>query len=421
MRILFIHQNFPGQFKHLAPALAAQGHQVLSLTLKKNLPKQWQGVRIETYSTTRGSTANIHPWLADLETKVIRGEACFRAAQTLKREGYTPDVIVAHPGWGESLFLKQLWPQARLGIYCEFFYQEEGADTGFDPEFPESDDAYACRLRIKNINSVQHFDMADAGISPTEWQASTFPEFFREKISVIHDGIDTDLLRPNSSANLGLNTRGGERVQLSKQQEVITFVNRNLEPYRGYHTFMRALPGLLQRRPQARVIIVGGSERSYGARPDPERHGASTWKEVYLREARPRISDADWERVHFVGKLPYEHFIQLLQLSTVHVYLTYPFVLSWSLLEAMSVGCAIAASDTQPLREAITHGVTGRLFDFFDPEALTEQVASLLEDPAERQRLGQNAREFARAHYDLKTICLPRQLDWIARLAAGHH
>lgn len=226
---------------------------------------------------------------------------------------------------------------------------------------------------------------------------------------MVHDGIDTAALAPNPNVSLTLN----DNITLTKANEVITFVNRNLEPYRGYHIFMRALPEILKRRPNARVLIVGGDDVSYGARPEGERK----WKDIFASEVRPQISDADWARVHFLGHIPYQHFIPLLQLSTVHVYLTYPFVLSWSLLEAMSIGCAIVAGDTQPLREAIRHDDTGRLVDFFDIPGLAREVCALLDDPAARARLGANARTFAQANYDLKTVCLPRQLQWVERLA----
>lgn len=411
MNILFIHQHFPGQFKFLAPALVRQGHDVRAMPLSKGEPAVWQGVRLFPYRPSRGSTQDIHPWVADFETKAIRGEACFRAALAMKEAGYTPDVIIAHPSWGESLFLKDVWPRARLGIYCEFFYHDQGADVGFDREFDQPNESTASRLRLKNLTPLLHFDLADAGISPTEWQASTFPPQFRDKISVIHDGIDTDQVAPNPKVKLGL----PDRTVLTRDDEVITFVNRNLEPYRGYHVFMRALPALLRERPKARVLIVGGDGVSYGARAP----AGKTWKEIFIDEVRPDISDADWARVYFLGHVPYDKFIPLLQLSTVHVYLTYPFVLSWSLLEAMSAGCAIVASDTAPLREAITQGETGRLVDFFDREALVRQVVALLADPNERQRLGANARAFARERYDLKTICLPQQLRWVEALAAG--
>lgn len=415
MNILFIHQNFPGQFKFLAPALAQQGHKVVAMTMRKTEAKDWQGVQLVTYTASRGSTAKVHPWLSDFETKTIRGEACFRAALKLKEAGFTPDVIIAHPGWGESLFIKEVWPLAKLGMYCEFFYQLHGADVGFDPEFANHDLADACRLRLKNLNNLLHFEVADAGISPTHWQASTFPEPFRSKITVVHDGIDTEAVAPNPRIKLTLN----QNLALTKQDEVITFVNRNLEPYRGYHVFMRALPEILKRRPQVRVLIVGGDDVSYGSRPTLQQHGGQTWKEVFGREVRPQISDEDWGRVLFLGKVPYNHFVSLLQLSTVHVYLTYPFVLSWSLLEAMSAGCAIVASNTQPLHEAIAHKETGKLVDFFDPKALAQEVCDLLDKPQERQNLGANARTFAQRNYDLKTVCLPKQIQWVADLGRG--
>ena len=408
MKILFIHQNFPGQFKFLAPALVKQGHTVVAMTMQKTEAKEWQGVRLAPYTATRGTTPKVHPWISDFETKTIRAEACFRAALRIRAEGLNPDLIVSHHGWGESLFLKDVWPQAKLAIYCEFYYHPRGADVGFDPEFPAEDAGEVCRLRLKNLNNLLHFEVADAAISPTHWQASTFPEPFRSKITVVHDGIDTEAVAPNPAVSLTLNGN----IKLTRADEVITFVNRNLEPYRGYHIFMRALPELLKRRPQARVLIVGADDVSYGARPAE----GKKWKDIFASEVRPQISDADWARVHFLGHIPYQHFIPLLQLSTVHVYMTYPFVLSWSLLEAMSVGCAIVASDTQPLREAIRHDDTGRLVDFFDVPGLANDVCALLDDPVARQRLGANARAFAQATYDLKTVCLPRQLQWVQGL-----
>jgi glycosyltransferase involved in cell wall biosynthesis len=416
MNILFIHQNFPGQFKFLAPALVKQGHKVLGMTMQKTEAKDWQGVTLVPYTASRGTTANVHPWVSDFETKTIRGEACFKAALQLKANGFVPDVIIAHHGWGESLFLKEVWPQAKLANYCEFFYHPQGADVGFDLEFPPTDPGDACRLRLKNLNNLLHFEVADAGISPTHWQASTFPEGFRQKITVVHDGIDTVAVAPNAAVGLTLKKADGQDLPLTRQDEVITFVNRNLEPYRGYHVFMRALPELLKRRPHARVLIVGADDVSYGARPTQAQNGGTKWKDIFANEVRPHISDADWQRVHFLGHVPYQYFIPLLQLSSVHVYLTYPFVLSWSLLEAMSAGCAIVASDTQPLHEAIAHNETGRLVNFFDPKALAQEVCDLMDNPAERTRLGANARAFAQQNYDLQTVCLPKQLAWVEGL-----
>lgn len=400
MRVLFIHQNFPGQFKHLAATLAADpANQIVAMTMGKG---RLDGVEVIPYQLARGTSQTVHPWVAEFETKVIRGEAVFRQALLLRQKGFTPDIIVVHPGWGEGMFLKDVWPDAKLGLYCEFFYHAQGADVGFDPEFMDEDVDRFCRLRLKNTNSLLHFQIADAGIAPTQWQASTFPASFRERISVIHDGIDTDLVRPAPDVTLTL----GSGVTLTRDDEVITFVNRNLEPYRGYHVFMRALPEILKARPKVRVMIVGGDGVSYGAKPS----GDKSWKQIFLNEVGARL---DMSRVHFLGQVPYSQFIPLMQLSTVHVYLTYPFVLSWSLLEAMSAGCAIIASDTAPLQEVITHGVNGKLTPFFDVEALAALVTDLLSRPDERAALGQAARQLAVERYDLRTVCLPQQLRWL--------
>ena len=409
MRILFVHQNFPGQFRFLAPALAADPvNRVLAMTMQKVTVPEWKGVGLVPYSASRGTTKGVHPWLSDFETKTLRAEACFRAALQLKSQGFNPDVIIAHPGWGESLFLKDVWTESKLGIYCEFYYTPEGADVGFDPEFASRDEGDACRLRLKNINNLLHFQIADAAISPTEWQATTFPEPFRSKITIVHDGIDTVAVAPDSRVSMTFN---GD-VVLTKQDEVITFVNRNLEPYRGYHVFMRALPEILRRRTKAHVLIVGGDRVSYGAAPGEGR----TWKEIFIAEVRSEISESEWKRVHFTGTLPSAQFIRLLQLSTVHVYLTYPFVLSWSLLEAMSAGCAIVASDTRPLHEVLHHDENGRLVNFFDLEALVHEVCLLLDNPALQEKYGSNARTSVQAGYDLKSVCLPRQIDWVKSL-----
>jgi glycosyltransferase involved in cell wall biosynthesis len=267
---------------------------------------------------------------------------------------------------------------------------------------------------MKNANYELHFPRAHAGIAPTHWQASVFPKPFASQIAVIHDGIRTDLVKPDPSAHIRVQTAQGV-LQLGHDDEVITFVNRNLEPYRGYHQFMRALPSILKARPKTRVVIICGNEVSYGAAPPPGPNGQpQTWREIFLNEVKDEL---DLSRVHFVGKVPYADYLRVLQVSTVHVYLTYPFVLSWSLLEAMSAGCASVASDTAPVREAIRHGETGQLVNFFDPAALAQQVIALCDNPAERSKLGAKARAFAVAHYDLETRCLPAQMAWVEQLA----
>ena len=413
MNVLLIHQNYPGQFKHLGPALVQQGHRVLALPMSQQALEPLNGVTRAAYYPSRSSTQGVHPWVADFETKTIRAEAAFLAAKKLKAQGYEPEVILAHPGWGESLFLKDVWPKARLGIYCEFYYAASGSDVGFDPEFYQVQDTDICRIQLKNLNNLLHFERADAGLSPTHWQASTFPAPFRDRITVVHDGIDTDRLQPNPAASIKLNLPAGE-LQLTRSDEVVTFVNRNLEPYRGFHVFMRSLPRLLAHRPQAKVLIIGGDGVGYGAASQD----GKTWRQRMVEEVRPQLTESQWSRVHFLGNVSYEAFVGVMQVSTVHVYLTYPFVLSWSLLEAMSLGCTIVASKTAPLLEAIEHGHTGRLVDFFDATALADEVASLLDDPSERARLAVNARALAVERYDLQRVCLPKQLEWVRALAA---
>lgn len=409
MKILFIHQNFPGQFIHLAPALVQQGHEVHALVLKKDAPSQWSGVRVHAYQPSKGTATGVHPWALDFETKLIRGESVFRKCLELKAQGFTPDAVVAHPGWGESLFVKDVWPDTKLGLYCELNYTEKGNDVGFDPEFLSTDPGDACRLRVKNINNVMHFDMANAAISPTHFQADTYPWPFRSKIKVMHDGIDTKVIAPNKFATFALKSG---RI-LGRDDEVITFANRNLEPYRGYHVFMRALPKLLKERPNAQVVLVGGDGVSYGKAPA----GKTNWKQTFIDEVKPLIDDKDWARVHFVGTLPHNQFVSLLQVSTVHVYLTYPFVASWSLLEAMSVGCAIVGSDTDPVKEFISHDKHGLITPFFDQDALIGSIVKLLENPELRQKLGQEARKKIQLYYDLYSVCLPKLINWVEFLS----
>ncbi len=407
MRILFVHQNFPGQYKHLAPALAAAGHQVLALTLAA--APSMPGIRVIRYRLEGGMASNQHPWLTNVEPKVIRGEAAARAALTLKQEGFVPDLICAHPGWGEALFLKDVFPQARLLSFFEFHYRPTGADFNFDPEYPSGDFASMANLRMKNTNNLLNLDACDWGISPTRWQWSTLPAVYRSRVSVIHDGIDTAIVRPDPRASLQLQVAD---VTLSAADEVITFVNRNLEPYRGFHSFMRALPEIQRRRPNAWVLIVGGSDVSYGRALPP----GESYKEKYLREVGPALN---MQRIRFLGHIPYPIFLRMLQVSAVHVYLTYPFVLSWSMLEAMASGCLVVGSATPPVTEVIEDGDNGLLVDFFSPAAIADAVDRVLDHPTRMAEIRARARATVVERYDLRTVCLPRQLQLAAAVAAG--
>ncbi|THD83485.1 glycosyltransferase [Aliigemmobacter aestuarii] len=405
MKILFVHQNFPGQFLHLAPEMQKRGHECLALTDAAN--NRASAIPVLKYRHSSPAPDPAACRLGRNYTQMSdRGVTVARAALQMREKGYVPDVIFGHSGWGETLFLKEVWPEAKLIVYAEFYYKGRGADVGFDPEFdkPSFDQVMIAQGRTAHLG--QALIHADAGLSPTEWQASTYPPVLRDRITVIFDGVDTDLVRPDPSASL---TLPNGRV-LRAGDEVLTFVNRNLEPYRGYHTFIRALPRVLADRPEAQVVIVGGDDVSYG-RPAPE---GRTWKDIFLSEVEGRL---DLSRVHFMGKVPYPTFVSMMQVSRVHAYLTYPFVLSWSMLEAMSAGCCVIGSDTAPVRELIQDGVNGRLVDFFDVEGWSKMLIKGLARPDRFDDLRQAARRTIVENYDLRGVCLPRMVEFVESFA----
>ena len=408
MNLLFLHQNFPAQFRHVAAHFAADpAHRVVAIGDAANL-KRATGLhpRIELrpcQAPPPGKTT--HRYAQGYDAAVRRGLECAGIAAQLKAGGFRPDVIVAHPGWGEALFMRDLFPAAKQILYAEYYYHATGADVGFDPEFPSAaDDAF--RLRIKNTTQWMSMEQADLLIAPTQWQRSRFPELLQSRMEVIHDGIDTRLAAPDAAATVAL---AKARVTLGTGDEIVTYVARNLEPYRGFHVFMRALPALLKLRPKARVLIVGGDQVSYGTKPDH----AKTWRESLLKEVGAQL---DASRVHFLGRLAYADYLRLLQVSTVHVYLTYPFVLSWSLLEAMSAGCMVIGSKTAPVEEVIRDGENGWLADFFDHQALAQKVAAALAQRDKLAPLRAAARQSVVDGYDLAGRCLPRQVSLIDAL-----
>ena len=408
LNILFVHQNFPGQFKHLAPALARRDHSVKALRqAQKGLPYATQGVVLEKWRTSRGTCLDAHPWAHDTETKLIRGEAAAAAADKLRRNGWHPDLIVGHPGWGEMLFLHHIWPQVPQLHFLEFFYRSAGLDAGFDPEFSLADWRAAARVTAKAGPSLLGLENMTAALSPTNFQASTYPAWARDRIEVIHDGINTSHVAPNPSAHLRLSRKGPD---IYYGDPVLTFVNRNLEPYRGYHRFMRALPWIQQRCPKAITVIVGGHGVSYGAAA-PE---GQSWKDLILQEVKDHL---DLSRVFFIDKLAYGDYLRLLQTSACHVYFTYPFVLGWSCLEAMAAGALVVGSATPPVKEVISDGDNGLLVDFFDQQGLVETVSQALNNPERFSQIRKAARISVVNRFDLETVCLPKQIKLVDRLA----
>jgi glycosyltransferase involved in cell wall biosynthesis len=403
MKILFVHQNFPAQYRFLAATLAQDKRwQVVALGDARNLKQRGTipGVSVAGYAPPVAASERTHHYVRPLEGAVRRGQAVVRACLELRKRGFEPDIVYAHPGWGEALFLKDLYPDARLTLYCEFYYRAKGADLGFDPEFPATlDDLF--RVRMKNAASLMSLEAADSGISPTRWQRDAFPALFRDRITVVHEGVDTDLVRPDPRAEVVL---AGKGLTLTARDEVITYVARNLEPYRGFHIFMRALPEIQRRRPRSHVLIVGADEVSYGT---PLAKG-QTYRKKYLKEIGSQL---DSDRIHFLGHVPYATLLRIYQISSAHVYLTYPFVLSWSMLEAMAAGCTVVASRTPPVEEVITDGENGLLVDFFSTDEIATRVDEVIGRSRDWAKIRERARQTVVDRFDLRRVCLPRHLE----------
>ena len=383
MRVLVVHQNFPGQFGHLVRTWSSRlGWDVRALG-RDTAPGLRGFDALQRYHLTRDPHPAQHPYLRQMEAAILHGQATVRAMLELRTGGFTPDVILAHPGWGETLYAKDVFPDAKLIHLCEWYYSAQGADMGFDTEFPVSFDD---RTRIRSRNALHALNLThcDVAVAPTQWQRSRHPKIFQSKITVQQEGIDTHALAPDSGASLI--TPSG--VTLQAGDPVVTYVARNLEPYRGFHVFMRALQIVQQEHPRCHALIVGGDELSYG-KPPPREAGQLTnlnWRQHMLAQV-----NLDPTRTHFLGRIPRSQYLSVLQVSAAHVYLTYPFVLSWSLLEAMACGAPLVASNTAPVREVLRHGENAHLVSFFEPEVLAHTMLQVLHERVAQVPLRQQA------------------------------
>lgn len=401
MKVLFVHNNFPGQYQHIARALARNPDANIA-AIGSSTAQEMDGVRLLKYSLGKVDVAASHPFARRFDLECHRAEQVLYALSSLASSGFVPDLIMAHPGWGEALPLRTIFRDARILLYCEFFYGMEGRDIGFDPEFPETGADGHVALHLKNASTLLALAECNFGASPTKWQRSTFPEEYQKKITVVHEGVDVDVVKPDPNAVLQLPS--GHEFRCS--DEVVTFVARNLEPVRGYHCFMRAVPHIMAARPQAQIVVIGGDGVSYGASPP---RGTTTWKSQFFDEVAEHI---DHKRIHFAGRLPYADYLRALQISSAHVYFTYPFVLSWSMLEALSAGCLVIGSDTAPVRE-ILNEENGLLVPFFDIEQLAERVIEALAFPRRFRSMRAQARRTILDQYDLTRVCLPKMMALI--------
>ena len=403
MRVLFLHNNFPAQFGSVARLLADRGHDVTFGTRWEGTPPAW--LRMVRFEPHRPVHKEAHLYLAFVEQAVLNGQALARTAWEAKDRGYTPDLIVAHSGWGPGLYVRDVWPEAKYVGYFEWYYRASGSDVGFLHE-PSRDDLH--RVRTRNAAILLDWAACDWGIVPTAYQASQFPPALRGKLSVQHDGIDTEYFAPRPAQRLKL-----PDLDLSHADELVTYVARGMEPYRGFPQAMEAFAEVQKRRPQAHVVIVGQDRVAYGRRlPDGD-----SFKQKMLREL-----DFDPRRLHFTGLLPRDQYRAVLLASAVHVYLTVPFVLSWSLIEALSAGCLVVASDTAPVREVLRDRDNGMLVDFFDTTRLAERIC----DALERRAVGDDtaaglcarARQTAVEGYAAATL-LPKRAQLLEAVAAG--
>ena len=394
MRFLFVHQNFPGQYVHIVRSLLADNkrrdgtHEIVFMTEPNH--NDMPGVRKVTYAKPPVVPLNAHRDAKDFDRAMRRAEAAAKGARQIKALGFTPDVIIGHHGWGEMLNLVDVFPAAPMLGYFEFFYRVENSDVNFDPEFPMMVEQYS-GVRAKNCVNLAALALEQHGQVPTLSQHDTYPNWARSSIQVIEEGVNLALCKPDPAAHKKTLTVG--TLSVTPKQKLITYVARNLEPYRGFHIFMRALPKILQARPDAVVSVVGGDEISYGA-PHPK----GPWREALLAELKGQI---DLARVHFLGKIPYEQHLSLLQRSDAHVYLSYPFVASWSLREALACGCAVIGGDTATVTEFVTDGKTGLVAPTLDAGKLADAVLRVLEDTKLAAGLRANARKFAEQRLDL--------------------
>jgi glycosyltransferase involved in cell wall biosynthesis len=383
VKYLFVHQNYPGQYLHIVRHLAASGRHDVVFLSEPNA-NRIPGVRMVPYPRPTGAAVDAHAATREFDASVRRAEVVARTAANLKQLGFEPDIIIGHHGWGELLNLRDVWPDAPLLGYLEFYYRTRGIDIGFDPEFPIPAGDFP-RIRAKNAVNLLALNLGSSSQTPTKWQLSTYPDWARERITLLPEGVNLDVATPNPQARRRNLVIGGTTIR--PNEKLVTYVSRDLEPYRGFHLMMRAVPHLLRARKDIRVVLVGADGISYGMPP-----AEGTWRETMLAELGDSI---DPKRVLFPGRIDYRVYLAMLQRSDAHVYLTYPFVASWSLREALATGCVVIGSDTPTVREFVTHDQNGLLVSFFDPKGLADTVLRVLEDAPLARRLRENARKYA--------------------------
>jgi glycosyltransferase involved in cell wall biosynthesis len=391
MNVLFVHQNFPAQFGPFAFRLAAAPGWACTFVSQKQ-EGVVRGVRCLKYQLRGGATEQTHYCGRTFENAVWHAHAVhdrLAAAPDVR-----PDLIVGHSGFGSTLFLRELYPGVPIVNLFEYFYRTKDSDLDFRPDFP-SKPLDKLRARARNAMILCDLDNCDRGYCPTDWQRSRFPAEYQPKLTTVFDGVDTTVWRPQP----GLPRRvGGKDVPAGVK--VVTYATRGMESMRGFDIFMRAAQRVADRRSDVLFVVVGQDRVCYGG--DEKHTGGKSFKEWVVSQGR-----FDLSRFVFTGLLPEAELAKLFCITDLHVYLTVPFVLSWSLFNALACGAPVLCSDTAPVRELVADGVTGLLRPFFDVDGFADAIGRACDDPAAVRSFGEAGATLVRETYSLEQ-CLPR-------------
>jgi glycosyltransferase involved in cell wall biosynthesis len=386
VQVLFVHPNFPGQFGPCATRLASEpGVEVVFVSQRAE--GMHAGIRCIRAVPRGGATHANHYCSRTFENAVWSAHAVHVACAS--SEGLAPDVIVGHSGFGTTTFLSDLYSCPVINLF-EYWYRGHESDLDFRPEYPPEP---LDRLRAITRNAMILLDLqaGTLGYAPTHWQRDLFPEPWRSKLRVLHDGIDTDFWRRRERSTQVCG------VDLPAGRPVITYVSRGLEAMRGFDVFMRFAEQLARTRPDALFLVVGEERTHYGN--DTKHISAPSFKQHVLSEVTGEVP-----QVHFLGKVSRDQLVEVFSVSDLHVYLTVPFVLSWSLLDAMACECAVLVSDTGPLDEVIGSSEVGERIAFGDVDAMYEAASELLDDSPRRLEMGRAARRLVEQRYATEVI-----------------
>lgn len=387
MHILFLHGNYPAQFHLQARILAADPrHRVVFATEREEVPREqiFPGLELLTLKPHRPPSQAIHPYLVAHEEAVLLGQAVVRQLMTLKDQGFLPRLVVFHAGRGLGLFLRTLLPEATLVAYCEWYFKPADLPWLWGAAPLDS----VLRIGLRNQVLLQELVEADLAITPTDWQRRQFPTALQPRLEVVFDGVDTSFFQPADAAApaapLRLQPEGGATaLEIGPEAIVLSYTTRGMEPLRGFPEFMRALPGLLAAFPALQVVIAGRDRQAYSyAAPS---HGGS-WKEHLLAELGPFPGR---ERVHFTGLIPYGQLRALLQRTDLHVYLSRPYVTSWSLFQAAACGAPIAMNSGPATTDVLPQAAFATL-NLDEPGGIEPALRAALERSL-RQRRQQRA------------------------------